>query len=600
MPPRPLPDPGASLRARFAIFGAAVAIATSAILGSYQVWAAWKNLRAQALRDQLVLAKSLASRVDQGVSQAYQAVAALAERREAVNLETSPLDRDLGLVTRHIELLDALVVVDRSGHRVAHSQPWWPEILPPQEMFLKDLGRLRGISYTAVLTDLYRTPDGEEAVCIRAPVIRAGTLVGVAAGVLQLPRHGIGTLEGARIGAAGHAYLVSEDGEPLLQAFGNHSQEDRLDHARLAPLMTSTEGVQEFKAVNGKTVLAAWARLPLSGWTVVVRQPAADVFAPAARMLRSMSLFTVIATLAAVVAALAAARRVAAPIERLTQRVAKLDPDRHPMAERSGGDELGRLSQALDEMTLRLQLRRRQRDAAHRRALAAERKLAENARLTSLGELAAGLAHELNNPLTVIQGAAQVLPGSNPEEAVRWSGEILRETGRCRRLVNDLLNLARPGQVLVESVSLRGLCRETWEHARMRDRGRSKLRLPDRDMTVRADPSRLKQVLGNLMRNALETRPRSQVVSVGWSRHGNRVRLEVTDQGPGPGPDPEALFKPFYTTKAKGTGLGLAIARAQLRAHRGHLWAKTAPSGGACFVAEWPGTVPQRSKEQVL
>ena len=585
LPPALLPA-GPSLRSRFALFGAAVAVLTAATLGGYLVWTAGRDLREQALRDQLLLARSLASRVDQGVAKANLAVAALAQRREALRLEPVALGRDLALVTRRIELLDALVVIDRQGRLVAHGQPWRPELLPPPGLYFKDRALL--LAGAGVLTDLYRDGNGDAAVCIRAPVLRGGHLLGVVAGVLRLPRHGVGGLDEAQVGRDGHAYLVSQDGQALLPPKGPHTDEDRRDQARLAPQMVQPEGVLEFSVAGAAKVQAAWARLPLSGWTVVLCRPAAETFAPAARMLRSMTLFVGLAGLLAAAAALWAAGKVAAPIEQLTRRVRQFDASAPAVESEAGGDVVLHLSRALDAMTRRLSLRRKQRDAAHRRALSAERKLAENARLASLGELAAGLAHELNNPLTVIQGAAQVLEGCVPAEAPGWTAEILRETARCRRLVADLLDLARPGQVQPEALSLKALCLETWQHLPARERGWARLRLPRRDLRVQADPLRLKQVLGNLMRNALQTKPPTKLISVDWSRRGALVRVQLSDRGPGLGPDPEALFKPFYTTKAKGTGLGLAIARALMRAHGGRLWAEPAPGGGARFTAEWP------------
>jgi two-component system sensor histidine kinase PilS (NtrC family) len=199
-----------------------------------------------------------------------------------------------------------------------------------------------------------------------------------------------------------------------------------------------------------------------------------------------------------------------------------------------------------------------------------ERELHRSERLAAVGQLAAGLAHEIRNPLGAISGAVELLAGGLPDlgpDPRRLVRIVQRETTRLDRLVVDFLAYARPGTLRTERCSVAEVLGEIAELLLHSDaRGvRLEVEVPA-DVEVAGDPDALRQVLWNLVLNASESGPADGVVRVTATREPDprdssaaRVRIEVQDRGSGMSPEVlDRLFEPFYTTKPKGTGLGLA------------------------------------------
>jgi two-component system sensor kinase FixL len=229
--------------------------------------------------------------------------------------------------------------------------------------------------------------------------------------------------------------------------------------------------------------------------------------------------------------------------------------------------------------------------------------LAHVMRLSTMGEMASGLAHELNQPLTAVMtycAAAMVLLDRQPasQEAVR--GTLEKATEQARRagdIIRRLRGLVKKGDSRQQLIRIDGLITEAiafleWE---LRQSAIDlELRLNGGDRPVRADPVQIEQVLINLIRNGLDS-IRAGAVAGGRIE----VETEVTDQATlrlrvrdnGPGIDPYVLarlFEPFLTTKRKGLGIGLSISRSIIEAHGGSLWGENEPEGGSVFGFELP------------
>jgi two-component system sensor histidine kinase PilS (NtrC family) len=217
-------------------------------------------------------------------------------------------------------------------------------------------------------------------------------------------------------------------------------------------------------------------------------------------------------------------------------------------------------------------------------------------RLAAVGQLAAGLAHELRNPLASMSGAAELLSrGTGLSSSERRLMEIvMRETERLNALVTDFLAFARPTPIVLQPVDVAALADETLGvfrhspaslHVELLRSGASTLR-------VYADPSQLRQVLWNLLQNAAEAMQQEGhiTVDVGWTQSG-LCRLAVADSGPGIDfGDMEHLFEPFFTTKPQGTGLGLAFVHRIVEAHGGRVDVQSEAGQGATFAVLLPVT----------
>jgi two-component system sensor histidine kinase PilS (NtrC family) len=219
-------------------------------------------------------------------------------------------------------------------------------------------------------------------------------------------------------------------------------------------------------------------------------------------------------------------------------------------------------------------------------------------RLAGVGELAAGLAHEIRNPLASIAGSSQMLR-ETPElaEDARTLLDIIeRESLRLNGLISDFLAYTGPSLRNVGPVNLPDLIGEVIDGVRAgeaREKGVEVEKIPLRNLFVDGDASLLKQVLWNLVRNAVQATPPGGQVRIDLFpqvRHGERYAVTtVSDTGTGIAPDITAkIFNPFFTTKEGGTGLGLAISQRFIQIHRGFIEARSQPGRGSTFSVFLP------------
>jgi signal transduction histidine kinase len=198
-------------------------------------------------------------------------------------------------------------------------------------------------------------------------------------------------------------------------------------------------------------------------------------------------------------------------------------------------------------------------------------------RLSALGQLSAGLAHEIRNPLASIEGAAAVVQReSESEERRREFLDIIRkESRRLNRLLSSFLDFAKPRQPNLEMVEIDALLDSVLVLARHAGNG---VRLDLRKQIepgltkVECDAEQLKQVLLNLVMNAIQAMPRGGSVTLAAERNETGVAIDVCDQGEGIREDNlDRVFDPFFTTKENGSGLGLSIAHQIISQHGGRL-----------------------------
>ncbi|MFQ5892948.1 MAG: nitrogen regulation protein NR(II) [Nitrospinota bacterium] len=225
-------------------------------------------------------------------------------------------------------------------------------------------------------------------------------------------------------------------------------------------------------------------------------------------------------------------------------------------------------------------------------------------RLSSLGVLAAGLAHEVRNPLGGIKGAAQLFAQESPT-AREYTTVVVQEAERIDALLSKLLALARPTSLSLRRVNIHQLLDDVLTLQRETAQGRevSFEQLYDPSLPpLEADPDQLTQVILNVVKNALEASPPGGMITITTrmatelallaAASGGRVIpvvcLEVADEGPGIPPEVQArLFTPFFTTKTEGSGLGLSVANGIVEQHGGRLELTNGPEAGAvarCYL----------------
>ncbi|HEX8908371.1 MAG TPA: ATP-binding protein [Anaeromyxobacteraceae bacterium] len=232
------------------------------------------------------------------------------------------------------------------------------------------------------------------------------------------------------------------------------------------------------------------------------------------------------------------------------------------------------------------------------RAMRAEVQRSE--RLADMGRLAAGLAHELRNPLASMAGSIELLraaPGLSSGDA-RLMDIVLREAARLEQLVAAFLAFSRPAPPRREAVELDRAVAETLE-VFGHDPAAGRVRL-ERDLApavAYCDADQVRQVLWNLLANAARAAGQGDgggTVRVRCAAEGERARLEVEDDGPGiPAADLPHLFTPFFTTREGGTGLGLATVQRIVDAHGGAVGVDSTPGQGTRFTVRLPAVPPR-------
>lgn len=233
--------------------------------------------------------------------------------------------------------------------------------------------------------------------------------------------------------------------------------------------------------------------------------------------------------------------------------------------------------------------------SSHAALASAQERLVQAEKLAAVGQLAAGVAHQVNNPLaTVLLYSHLVLrqmPTSDPRRQDLET--IVEEATRCRTIIVALLNFARQNRLTLSTFDLNALLESTLAtESRKTDDLQVITDLAPNLPPVTADSEQLTQVFRNIIGNAMEAMGGAGTLSVRTAlENGGQVRIQFADSGPGIPPEAlPHLFDPFFTTKppGQGTGLGLAIAKGIVKMHRGDITAENGPEGGAVFTIILP------------
>jgi two-component system NtrC family sensor kinase len=243
-----------------------------------------------------------------------------------------------------------------------------------------------------------------------------------------------------------------------------------------------------------------------------------------------------------------------------------------------------------------------------------ERRLVQADKLTSIGLLAAGVAHEVNTPLAVISTYAQMLAKqvADDEQKSRMLDKIAKQTFRASEIVNSLLNFSRTSSTEVAPVDLNRVIQETLsllDHQLKTAGIRVETSLEPALAAIDGSFGKLQQVLTNLILNARDAMEPGGVLEISTGNEGAVVRVDVADTGHGIAPEHLArIYDPFFTTKAarKGTGLGLSVTYGIIQEHGGTIEVFPNPGGGSRFRIELPiatkrlGIRPERRPQESM
>jgi two-component system sensor histidine kinase PilS (NtrC family) len=217
-------------------------------------------------------------------------------------------------------------------------------------------------------------------------------------------------------------------------------------------------------------------------------------------------------------------------------------------------------------------------------------------RLAAVGRVAAGLAHEIRNPLGAMRGAIQVLQSQTPPETAQASlmEIILRESDRLNKIITNFLTYARPRVNNFSEIDVREAIQDTFallKHSPdVQANHTLEFSAPEKPVLISADPTQLKQIFWNLARNSMNAMPGGGRLSVGLvSLPNQRIQIIFTDTGCGMSPEQvERLFEPFSDSTTGGTGLGLSIVYQIVRDHGGTINVRSRENDGTTITVELP------------
>ena len=343
---------------------------------------------------------------------------------------------------------------------------------------------------------------------------------------------------------------------------------------------------------NGIALIGGFARVTVGRLLVGVEIPKEAASVTARDLLANLLLVALILLIVAAVLSTFWSRRITSPIEQLSRAALVVGTGRFDVqVPKTSQDEIGDLAESFNQMASELA----RREQALKEAQLA---LVQSEKMAAFGQLGAGIAHEVKNPLAGILGFAQLSLRKTEKESPLYKNlEVIeKETKRCKNIIENLLKFARQETVAFQSTDLHQVVEDTiglMEH----QLGIHQIKV-HKDLAAGLPPfmgnaNQIQQVLMNLLINtqqALDGSPGDVRIATGL-RDDGRLEIRIKDSGPGiPKEIQSRLFEPFFTTKpaGKGTGLGLSVSYGIITDHRGEIQVTSEVGSGAEFIIILP------------
>ena len=306
-------------------------------------------------------------------------------------------------------------------------------------------------------------------------------------------------------------------------------------------------------------------------WLLLIEVSSEKIFESVNNMRRSIWLLLGSLIVISLLLAVWASGRLTQPVHHLAEIIHKFaDGERGVRYQGTVNDEVGSAGVAFNYLTTALENTEKEREKAVRAACQSER-------LAALGQMAAGIGHEINNPLMNIMSLATLIEEALGEGHDDTRNDILllrKEGQRCARIIQGILNFARENEPSYEPFNLSELIEETLEllHHRIESSDINLITNIEKDLVMEGDAGMLQQVLVNVLLNAIQATSANEKILINAKEKNKKLLIEIIDQGSGiQGDDFSKIFDPFFTTKTEGegTGLGLSVSYGIIKHHSG-------------------------------
>lgn len=353
----------------------------------------------------------------------------------------------------------------------------------------------------------------------------------------------------------------------------------------------SAGGAVEYKR-DGVAMIGGFAGVERAGLLAGAQVPKSVAYLASRSLLRNLVIVSMGLLLFSAVLGVFTSRQITRHLERLSRSAREVGQGRFDIkVQVNTRDEIGELAASFNDMASELNTREKALKEA-------QAQLIQSEKLAAFGQLGAGIAHEVKNPLAGILGYAQLsLRKTEPDTVLHNNLKIIeKETKRCRTIIDNLLKFARQEKVERKPLELNQVVEDTAalvDHQLGMHRIRLERELAPDLPAIHGNANQLQQILLNLVLNseqAMEGTPGTIRITTGRTGD-DRVEVRISDTGPGIPKEIQArLFEPFFTTKpaGKGTGLGLSVTYGIVKDHKGEILVESEPGQGATFILRFP------------
>jgi signal transduction histidine kinase len=359
-----------------------------------------------------------------------------------------------------------------------------------------------------------------------------------------------------------------------------------------SPQRQQSHGITREYVQDGREMIGGLASTEIGGLLAGVEIPRAAAYLTARALLKNLMVVSLVLLMISAILSLIGSRLITHPLERLsnaTKAVARGQFDIR--VESSSRDEISDLAQSFNQMAFELD----SREEALKEAQAA---LIQSEKMAAFGQLGAGIAHEIKNPLAGILGLAQLSRRKSEKGTPVYQNltMIEKEINRCTTIIQNLLKFARQEKVALEPVDVNQVAQDAMaivEHQLEMHHVKLHKDLAPKLPPIWGNGNQIQQVLINLMINAQQAMEgnRGDVTLRTLSLDSSHIQVQVSDNGPGIPEELKAkIFEPFFTTKpvGKGTGLGLSVSYGIIQEHEGEIQVESSPETGTTFKINFP------------
>jgi len=593
------------LRARLLLFTFMVAFIPLFIITFISLRYAEQITRAILYAHLHILTQNKAKAIARWVSERTTDVRVIANSKALKSMDVYEIDGYLESMRTHYLDYKRIVLVDLYGETVVDTADG-RENYRDTNWFQKSLEQGEYIS------DAFW--EGEEPMFLIAVAIAKDKPVGVLCEFISLKYLNEFACDMA-LGKSGESYLVNQHGVIIAHKERERVLKDRVKNFELlTQLSNHAEELEVYQNYRGVEVIGAQTWVPKMQWLLIAEQDTDEVFAKVNKYKMGIIALFLLLSCIIISGCFLISRTIVHPIKQLadaTDVIAKGNFDKQLKVNRR--DEIGRLTIAFNRMAQQLRSyyanlenriisTREELDKVSDELKKSKEALARSEKLVALGQVSAGMAHEIRTPLTSIKLFVQSLETELPsdDETVEDFSIIKGEIGRMEEIIKRFLDFARPVEPKFENVSINQILSNAISLVKIRIKNEKVVIETEYDEnlpSIAGDRKQLEQVFLNMLINSIEAMPdggkitvATNIISVSGE---NQKLLKITIADTGCGIESSLrryIFDPFFTTKDSGTGMGLAIAFTAIEQHGGLIEVESEPGEGATFMVYLPSS----------